>query len=364
MSGKVLNYFAGGNTAKGFYSLFDSVLDGLGRLFILKGGPGTGKSVLMKTIGEHIREKGYDIEYLHCASDTSSIDGVIIPVFQIGIVDGTAPHIIEPSAPGVIDDYVNLDVALDREKLIIHKEDILKLGDVVSAKFKLAYETFAEALQAHDELENIYISNMDFDEANKLTDELIALFFQTESIEKQAKVVHRFLGAATPIGAVDFIPNLTEGIAKRYLIKGRSGSGKSTILKKIAAAGEAKGFDIEVYHCGFDPTSVDMIIVREKGIAIFDSTLPHEYFPERDTDEIVDIYKRCITPGTDEMFAAEIERTRNAYKKKMKEATTYLAEAKAVRDQLEAYYIAAMDFAKVDEIRESILAEIEKLMGE
>ena len=45
-----------------------------------------------------------------------------------------------------------------------------------------------------------------------------------------------------------------------------------------------------------------MVIVRELGFAIFDSTSPHEYYPDSTwpADEIVDMYERCITPGTDE----------------------------------------------------------------
>jgi hypothetical protein len=44
----------------------------------------------------------------------------------------------------------------------------------------------------------------------------------------------------------------------------------------------------------------------------------------------------------------------------MKEATSYLAEAKVLRDELEAYYIEAMDFSKVDKIQQSIIEEIER----
>jgi hypothetical protein len=359
MSVKIRHYYAGGNTAKGFYSLYDSALEDLDRLFILKGGPGTGKSTFMKRIGEQMENKGIDVEYLHCASDNNSIDGVILPTCKVGIVDGTAPHIIEPKAPGVIEEYVNLGVAWDSKKLSDHKEVILKLNEVISMKFQSAYETFAEALRAHDNIEDIYISNMDFSEANKLTEELISLFYGSEVLEKKPKVKHRFLGAATPKGAVDFIQNLTEDIEKRYFIKGRAGSGKSTMLKKLVAAGEEKGFDVEVYHCGFDPNSLDMVILREKGIAIFDSTAPHEYFPDRDSDEIIDMYERCITEGTDEKYADDIARTTKAYKDKMKEAISYLAEAKEFRDELESYYIEAMDFSKVEEIQQSVLNEIE-----
>ncbi|WP_026105189.1 PRK06851 family protein [Halalkalibacterium ligniniphilum] len=359
MNGKVRNYYAGGNTAKGFYSLYNSALEGLERLFILKGGPGTGKSSLMKAVGERMVRKGLDIEYLHCSSDNDSIDGVIIPQFQVGIVDGTPPHVIEPQAPGVIDEYVNLGVAWDSKKLSVHKETILALNESIRKLFQKAYDTFAASLKAHDEIEKIYIANMDFSAADQLTDEVIAEFFGDEIKEKQAKVKHRFLGAATPNGAVDFIQNLTEDIEKRYFIKGRAGSGKSTMLKKIASAGEARGFDVEVYHCGFDPNSLDMVILREKGIAIFDSTAPHEYFPDRENDEMIDMYIRCIAPGTDEKFSNDIERTTKAYKDYMKEAISYLAEAKRLRDELEAYYIDAMDFLKVEEIQESIIGQIE-----
>ena len=358
MRGKIRNYYAGGNTAKGFYNLYDSALEDLNKLYILKGGPGTGKSTLIKSIGEFIVNKGINIEYLHCSSDTNSVDGVVIPEFKIGLVDGTAPHVIEPKAPGVIEEYVNLGVAWDSKKLSVHKEAILSLNNEISRKFQTAYDTFAAALKAHDEIEEIYISNMDFQEANKLTDELNKLFFSDDTVSKEPKIKHRFLGAATPSGAVDFIQNLTEDIEKRYFIKGRAGSGKSTMLKKIASVGESRGFDIEVYHCGFDPNSLDMVIIPEKSIAIFDSTAPHEYFPDRKNDEIIDMYERCITPGTDEKFENEIERTTKSYKDKMKEAISYLAEVKVLRDQLEAIYIEAMDFSKVDQIQKEILEEI------
>lgn len=362
MSGKILNYFAGGNTARGFYSLYDSSLQGLSRLFILKGGPGTGKSSLMKKIGNEWREKGYDVQFLHCSSDNKSIDGVLIPELNAGIVDGTAPHVIEPKAPGAVEEYVNLGEAWNSIKLQEHKETILQLSGKISEAFNSAYSLFAEALKIHDEWEKIYIENMDFNKANELTNRLIQQFFgDSSSSEGSARVYDRFLGAATPVGAVDFVPNLTDTVGKRYFIKGRPGSGKSTMLKKLAAEAHSRGYDVEVYHCGFDPHSLDMVIVRELDFAIFDSTAPHEYFPERETDEIIDMYAELITPGTDEKYEAEIKDVGARYKEKMNEAIASLAHAKELRDQLEAIYIEAMDFAKVDEITGRLQKEMEIL---
>ena len=73
--GKVKNIYPGGNTAQGFYSLYDSALQNLRRLFILKGGPGTGKSTLIRQVGLAMVDRGYDIEFLHCSSDNRSLDG-------------------------------------------------------------------------------------------------------------------------------------------------------------------------------------------------------------------------------------------------------------------------------------------------
>jgi DNA replication protein DnaC len=69
IAGKIIYFYPGGNTARGFYSLFESSLQGLDRLFILKGGPGTGKSSLMKSVGKDMVVKGFDIQFLHCSSD-------------------------------------------------------------------------------------------------------------------------------------------------------------------------------------------------------------------------------------------------------------------------------------------------------
>ncbi|RLQ94097.1 PRK06851 family protein [Falsibacillus albus] len=363
MAGKVKNYYAGGNTAHGFYSLFESNLAGLEKLFILKGGPGTGKSTLMKQVGHEWLKKGFDIEFLHCSSDNESIDGVLIPALKIGIVDGTAPHVIEPKAPGAIEEYVNLGKAWDAEKLAVSKNEILELSERIAESYQAAYELFHDALEIHDEWEKIYIENMDFQKANELTEDIIDDLFGKMYVNKKSDIRHRFLGAATPNGPVDFIQNLTEDLSYRYFIKGRPGSGKSTLLKKLAAVAEQKGFDVEVYHCGFDPNSLDMVIVRELDFAIFDSTSPHEYFPEREGDEIVDMYARVITAGTDEKYRTTLDDISSRYAVKMKQATAYLAQAKGLHDKLEKIYVRSMNFSVVSGIKEEIEKSIEKLAG-
>src|SRR5690606_28997697 len=222
-----------------------------------------------------------------------------------------------------------------------------------------AYARFAEALRVHDEWEAVYIDNFDREAANRLTEDYEQILFGNRRGHGASRVDHRFLGAATPRGAVDFVPNLTAGLEKRYLIKGRPGTGKSTMLKKFVGTATERGFNVEVYHCGFDPESLDMVIVRELGFAIFDSTSPHEYFPEWPGDEIVDMYERCIKPGTDEAYASEIAEIKARYSAQMKQAIGQLAEAKRQRDELKRLCAEAVDYAAVDQMAAELLRGIE-----
>ena len=151
---------------------------------------------------------------------------MIIPELKVGIVDGTAPHVLEPKAPGAIEEYVNLGAGWDARKLAQHRDEIVQLNEKIERCYQSAYNAFAAALRIHDEWERFYIENMNFAKANELKDECIETFFAERKLDKKAVVRHRYLGAATPNGAIDFIPNLTADVPKRYFLKGRPGSGK------------------------------------------------------------------------------------------------------------------------------------------
>ena len=102
--GKIRHMFPGGNTPQGFFSYYDQVIaaDAV-RIFLLKGGPGTGKSTFMKRISQAMTERGFAVEHHHCSSDPDSLDGLVIPALDIALIDGTAPHIVDPKHPGCVD---------------------------------------------------------------------------------------------------------------------------------------------------------------------------------------------------------------------------------------------------------------------
>ena len=53
-----IHYFAGANTARGFYSCFEHIVPASQRkrMFYIKGGPGVGKSTLMRRMAKAAAE--------------------------------------------------------------------------------------------------------------------------------------------------------------------------------------------------------------------------------------------------------------------------------------------------------------------
>ncbi len=355
----IKNYYAGGNTNIGFYSLYDEALKGLDHLYIIKGGPGTGKSSFMRKIGQQMVEKGYDIEFLHCSSDNNSLDGIVVPDLKLGFVDGTAPHVVDPKYPGVVDQIINFGDFWDAKKLQPQKKQIVKLTDDISKNFKLAYKEFAEAKLIHDEWEEIYLAAMDFTKADQVTEQLInSIFSGNIQAEEKPTIRKRFFGAATPLGAVNFIDNITEDLKKRYIVKGRPGSGKSTMMKKIGKRAEALGLSVEYFPCAFDPNSLDMVIIPALSVAILDGTAPHVVNPTRENDQVIDMFELCIDSNVEIDKAKEIENVESRYKIKMTIGTNYIKEAKRLHDVLEEFYIKAMDFEAIDKKRDAIFSQI------
>ena len=210
--------------------------------------------------------------------------------------------------------------------------DIHHLTDTLAMPRAMEH-AYREAKRIHDDWEKIYIENMDFQRIDLFSKGVIAALAEAQSISGQAKIYKRFFGTTTTEGPVNFIDGLTFDLSRRYFIKGRPGTGKSTFLRKLSQALLEKGFDIEQYYCSFDPNSLDMVVSRELSFGVFDSTAPHEKFPERENDIILDFYIESGLSGVDERYHDELAKIKNAYDAKIREGNESFKTAIAMEDE-------------------------------
>ncbi|SCG83692.1 hypothetical protein DW1_2126 [Proteiniborus sp. DW1] len=352
MKGKERRMFPGGNTSKGFFSYFDYIIDRkeANKIIILKGGPGTGKSSMMRKIGLYMQERGYDVEYHHCASDRESIDSIMIPKLKIAILDGTAPHVTDPKYPGAIDMIINLGEHWNSKGLEGNREEIIKVIDRNSKYYKSAYKYFGAARLIQEDTIWKMEEALDFGKLNVLAYDLINEIFIGASVAyKIGKERHLFGSAYTPTGWAEHTDTLLRDIEKTYYIKGELGTGKTTLMKKIYLEAIQRGFDVEVFHTPLIPEKIETIIIKDLGVALsIMEAAKSKSFKVIDLDEYVnkEIYNN---------YKDSIIDNKKVYESLISIAIEKLAGAKKNHDLMEAQYIPNMNYDEINKVRDRVI---------
>lgn len=143
------SYFLGANSREGFFSLYDRFPpDPNSFLHIIKGGPGTGKSSLMRAIANAAADRGLEVHCVYCSGDPDSLDGVYLPEQKLGWVDGTAPHVREPAFFGVDGDYLNLTGFFIRPFTEEEKQRLREYQADYRERYREAYRILASAAES------------------------------------------------------------------------------------------------------------------------------------------------------------------------------------------------------------------------
>ncbi|TWH49470.1 PRK06851 family protein [Sporomusa sp. KB1] len=355
--GKIRHLFPGGNTPQGFFSYYDYVIPtDATRIFLLKGGPGVGKSTFMKKIGQTLVEHGFDVEHHHCSSDPNSLDGLVIPALRVALIDGTAPHIVDPKHPGCVDEILNLGEYWNETKMIHNKIEVIAYTKEISRRFQRAYRMLKSAKAVYDDWEAANCEAMNYNLANQKAANSIESIFSNITTVGYGKQRKLFASAITPNGPVNYIDSISAGFAKRYIITGLPGTGKATLLAKVADTAIAKGLDIEVFFCPLDPRKPEHILIPALDTALITSTPPHNQSFTNAT-AVIDM-NDCLDTDITLRLEPVTDYDRTTFWELFGKAGAYIHEAKKLHDELETYYIPNINFNGVDVLRVKTLARI------
>ena len=346
------HYFVCANTAKGFVDYFSSNLADLDRVFILKGGSGTGKSTIMSRIGKAYQECDYAVEYIHCSSDANSLDGVIIPDLSVAVVDGTSPHVIEPVLPGAIEDYVNLGIALERKKLEPHKEEMLALKKEISGHYVKVYDYLQQAAvikeKAHVTVQEILPL-----EANKQQD-IMEQILGKMVLMKKAVLKHRFCGDLTAKGDVYPGLDIAKSAEMRYFISGKHADEVFSLLTEAATE---RGYDVMLYHDHLQPEKIIFMAIPEKSLCILNYHYHAVKKLRQPNDQWFDFDAlESTTAESSQLPNASVEDDES--ERLIAKACEALQAARKAHGALEQFYYPAVDFEVVEQIYDAIRSEI------
>ena len=150
-------FFAASNGRGGFVNYFPQVFNerACARLFIIKGGPGTGKSRFMREVADAAEARGLGVKYYYCSSDPKSLDGIIIEEMRLGFLDGTPPHACEPTLAGAREQIIDLGAFWNEAILQARRDEIRLLASKKTESYKRAYTllgTYGNLLDAEESL--------------------------------------------------------------------------------------------------------------------------------------------------------------------------------------------------------------------
>lgn len=338
-----VDFFMGALGPKGFQGYFDW-LDTQEQvpLYLIKAGPGCGKSTLMNHLA---LASPLPVERIHCSSDPDSLDGVIFSRPQAAIIDATAPHVVEPAYPGAVQKVVDLHHALDNDYLTAHRGEIVALFRRCSALQEQAGRSIRAASSLLDDSRRLA--------APLVNEEKLLGWARRLGSRRLPRTGHpasesiRLLSAVTPKGRMVFM-NTVETLADEYIVlHDEQGAAAPLALALLRQMALERGYSIITCPCPLREDAIDHLFIPELRLAFLTGNSWHSM----DLENRQNVHcTRFLEKGGPRSLRARLRFDRKAAAELLKMASEAQRQAKASHDELESYYRTAADFSRLDEI--------------
>lgn len=332
-------FFSGSNSGTGFYNYFGGITpewEHLHRYFLIKGGPGVGKSTLMKRVVKLAEAAGEEVECFFCSGDPDSLDAVRLVKRGIVFADATAPHCMDPRLPGAVEEIVSLGDYIRREKIVKYRDEVERLTKSNQVSYGRAYAFLAAAAALEEARYKEVVSCIDKKKVKQWAETAGARKDSSEGWGERKL----FLDAITCKGRVSFGEDL-ENAKTLYRV---TGEWKDILVDVLGQAVYADRK--ELFYSPLRPQCIWHLWLRDAGVALTRNEGEHgipldsETFLEKECNGIARVYER------------EAQRLE-------KEAMKCLAECKKIHDALEECYKDSVDFEGVTAHTEKILSLLE-----
>ena len=359
MAGMERHMYPGNNTPEGFFSYYQYILSQkeADKIICIKGGPGVGKSTFMRKIGESMLQDGHDVDFMHCSSDNSSLDGIVLRDKKIAMIDGTAPHVVDPINPGAVDSIIHLGDFWDEEGIRKNRDALIDNNDRIRSIFSRAYNYLAAAGKMYDNLSSIYDSAIKHEELYKITAKIIGdELAHKEICSKQGDIKKYFASAITPSGFEHYLDSLIKGYKKVYLIDAPVGVSSERMLNLFMESAVYRGFQAEGYYCPMKPASkLEHLLIPALSLAFVTSNRYHHIDPASIQAQLCGINLADIIRYDSIRYLDTIlQDSRSKMEELLEKGILCLGQAKKEHDELEKYYVPNMDFLKIDALRQEL----------
>lgn len=351
-------YFAASNSRRGFYSYYEHCFrHRVDRLYCIKGGPGTGKSTLMRKAAKRGEERGFRVEYYYCSSDPNSLDAVLMfgSRGSIGFLDATPPHPMEPMLPGVEEEIIDLGRFWDSSALGKHHDEIIRLNEQKGAAYRDAYRWLKGAGEASD----------------VLRDGMEKCLNEPKMLRAAKRLMQNSVGEKREEGRIRIALSDSIGMAGRVRLDSYLRAAERiclienfhdcayVLMDEIARLATEYRQNVHFSYHPVLPDRIDTIRLEGSGTVFCvcdaeQTDLLKSRFPN---SRVLDM-RRMVLPDTLREYRGQLRRTNKIREALLERACDSLKQVGDAHFKLEEIYISAMDFKAKAAYTEEILDKI------
>lgn len=345
----VREYFLGRPTPDGFKThITDEIKSGKYFTYILKGGPGTGKSSLMRKIA---KESKLEHELYYCSSDPDSLDAVVFTEKKIIIVDGTSPHVVEAQYPGVKEKLVDLGAYWNGDKLLEKADEIVSLSQENAKYHQRARRCLKAACAMYQDVETVSDGGLLRAKLDSFCERLGNHIFK-KTKEPKGNIRFKQITSITPKGVIT-LESAFDGYKIHY-IDDRNLAATDHMLKRLSILAIEKGYDCIVSENPLlDGCQYQHLIIPRLGLAFTSGQADMAYETKINGARFYDkdyLREKRERIRFDHAAADEL----------INETVLTLKQAKRNHDELEKPYIDAMDFEGVQKLTDDMIKAIKE----
>ncbi len=349
-----ISLFPGAMGPDGYISCFDHLISehALKRKLILKGGPGVGKSTFMRRVHAALCENDEASTLCFCSGDPDSLDAVVIAHKGLLILDGTAPHVVDPRIPGARDSIINLGQCLHEEAMRPRLKHIKAVMEDHAACTRRATACLRAAKPLIEDSSALVASAMDKDRFGKMTHTLIDSILGSMAYSDKASSLVRpiITTAVTPKGEICLL--CAARFQRIIRLTGHPSMDFTPVLRALSSAAQSKGLCVEEHLDTLVPGRLRHISLPQLSLLITTS-------PLQPSEQIFD-FSACIPSGGLLRHECALEAEKTQIDTLIKRASAALAEAKLLHDELETFYVPNMDFSRWQEMLDETISSLRK----
>ncbi len=264
---------------------------------------------------------------------------------------------VEPRYPGAFETLIALGDCWDEDALEASRPQIMEL----SARISRCHEHSSRFLSAAGSILNdTYRIALEFTDAAKI--ERYASRFARRELGRKAsgrgRQSFRFLSGVTNQGLLRFDGTIQALAQKIYLVEDPYGAASRLLLDQIRARALERGYDVIVCSCPLSPfDKAEHLIIPELSLAVMSGNCTG--LPQVKACRTIHYTRFTDLEGLRTM-RNRLGLNKKAALQLLGRSCELLAEAKALHDELERYYIAATDFEAVDLVTDALREKILK----